>query len=269
MTHPLAEASGKPEDPIEVLIVEDEVLIAKEIERRLISLGHKVAGMAKSGEEAIAMSATKGPTLVLMDIKLKGELDGVEAAGRIRSQLDIPIIYLTSYADAETLQRAKATDPFGYIVKPLTDSSLPVSIEMALAKHDLQQRLRATGAWFFSALRAISDGIIGVNADDEIWFMNPAAESLLSCQEEAALGKPVNEVVSLADEKTSFPPEVLNNMSKISEGLWSTGILLSHNGRRIPVETHRSPIMAGEAFLGSMLVFRDLSARQLMPAAAG
>jgi signal transduction histidine kinase len=122
-------------EKIRILVVEDEVAIAEEIIDRLEGMGFYIPGTATSGEDAIKKAEEGRPDLVLMDIKLKGEMDGIEAAGQIRRRLDVPIVYLTAYSDRTTLERAKVTEPFGYVIKPFDDRDLEVSIEMALHKH--------------------------------------------------------------------------------------------------------------------------------------
>src|SRR5882724_5460547 len=102
---------------IRILVVEDETIVSLDIQRRLKTLGYEVVGAAVSGEDAIQKAATHRPDLVLMDIMLDGEMDGIAAAEQIRGRLHIPVIYLTAYADTYTLQRAKVTEPFGYILK--------------------------------------------------------------------------------------------------------------------------------------------------------
>lgn len=125
----------------EILIVEDEVIVARNIEKRLIRAGYKVAGIASSGEEAIELAASLKPDLVLMDIKLKGKMDGIDAANAIRNSYRLPIIYLTSYTDEETFQRAKITEPFGYLIKPFELKELNRSVEMALYKNKTNNEL--------------------------------------------------------------------------------------------------------------------------------
>jgi CheY-like chemotaxis protein len=115
-----------------ILIVEDDRITAEDIRLSLGSLGYSVTGMASSGEEAIKKAEELHPDLVLMDIVLRGDMDGIEAAGRIRARFNIPVVYLTAYADDETLERAKLTQPFGYILKPFDDRELRSNIEMAL-----------------------------------------------------------------------------------------------------------------------------------------
>ncbi|NEQ15577.1 MAG: response regulator, partial [Moorea sp. SIO3E2] len=115
-----------------VLVVEDEVIVAKTIASQLKQLGYMVSATASSGSQAITKAAQTKPDLVLMDIFLKGKMDGITAARQIREHLRIPIVYLTAYGDEDTLQRAKVTQPFGYVTKPFNERDLRVAIEMAL-----------------------------------------------------------------------------------------------------------------------------------------
>ncbi|MGA9187445.1 MAG: response regulator [Methanosarcina sp.] len=115
-----------------ILIVEDEHIVAMGIKKMLKSLGYTVTGVASSGEDAISKTESTFPDVVLMDIMLKGDMDGVEAAREIRERFDVPIVYLTAYSDNNILERAKITEPFGYIIKPFDEKDLYSSIEIAL-----------------------------------------------------------------------------------------------------------------------------------------
>jgi signal transduction histidine kinase len=135
---------------ISVLIVEDESIVALDLQNQLRLMGYTIAGVANSGTEAIGKAAEMRPDLVLMDIKLQGTMDGVEAAHELRARLDIPVVYLTAYADDRMLERVKATEPFGYLLKPFEGRALQATIEIALYKHATEKRLRA----YTSALEA-------------------------------------------------------------------------------------------------------------------
>ena len=119
-----------------ILIVEDESIIAEDISDSLISLGYRITGMVYSGEEAIEAAAQFRPDLVLMDVNLQGEMDGITAAAEIRSRFQIPVVYLTAYTDENTLRRVNATKPYGYIVKPFEEKNLHTTIQLALHKHE-------------------------------------------------------------------------------------------------------------------------------------
>ncbi|MEG4249535.1 ATP-binding protein [Microcoleus sp. Pol10D4] len=129
-------------NPIKILVVEDEVIVAQDIAGRLKKLGYAVTATVSSGEEAIQKALENPPDLVLMDIVLKGEIDGVTAAEKIRTNRNVPTVFLTAYADDQTLQRAKLTDPFGYIIKPFQQNDLRVAIEIALHRHEIETKMR-------------------------------------------------------------------------------------------------------------------------------
>lgn len=139
---------------VTVLIVEDESIVAKDIQRRLETLGYTVSAIVASGENAVE-KARDNPDVVLMDIVLKGDMDGIKAAEIIRSQFSIPVIYMTSYADDKTLERAKVTEPYGYILKPFEDRELHTIIEIALHKHEMEKKVRESEQWLSTTLKSI------------------------------------------------------------------------------------------------------------------
>ena len=126
----------------QVLVVEDERITARNIQNKLEKLGYDVPVVASSGEEAIKRTAETRPDLVLMDIKLKGDMNGIQAAEQIRTRFNIPVIYLTAYVDEDTLQQAKVTEPYSYILKPFQGKELHTNIEMALYKHKMEKKLQ-------------------------------------------------------------------------------------------------------------------------------
>lgn len=124
---------------VKILVVEDEGIVAEEIRSRLKKLDYTVSAVVHSGGSAIQKAEEMRPDLVLMDIQLKGEIDGIDAAQQIQEHLDIPVVYLTAHADENTLQRAKLTNPFGYVLKPFEEKELYVAIEIALYKHKAEK----------------------------------------------------------------------------------------------------------------------------------
>lgn len=138
-----------------ILVVEDERIVAQDLQRRLHRMGYTVCAIAASGQEAIAYAAQTQPDLVLMDIVLHGPMDGVEAAAQIRARGPLPIIYLTAYVDGDTLQRAKVTEPFGYLLKPFDTKTLQTTIELALYKHQMEQERAALLRQLQEALASI------------------------------------------------------------------------------------------------------------------
>jgi PAS domain S-box-containing protein len=146
MTHQRkARVEGEPVKSLPtVLIVEDEIVLAMELEEKLTEMGYRVVARVTSGEDALKSAQELRPDLILMDIRLDDELDGIDAARLIRRQQHVPVVYLTAYADRKTLQRAKLTEPFGYLVKPYSERELHITIDMALHKAEMDRRLRAS-----------------------------------------------------------------------------------------------------------------------------
>ena len=123
----------------QIMVVEDEGIVALNVENSLKGLGYEVLDVVASGEEAIEEAERTRPDLVLMDIMLEGDMDGVEAAEQIRERFNIPVIYLTAHADDDTLQRARITEPFGYLLKPFEERELHTTIEIGLYKHKVEE----------------------------------------------------------------------------------------------------------------------------------
>ncbi|WP_292377269.1 response regulator [Methanosarcina sp. UBA289] len=128
-------AEGRKKAEGRILVVEDEHIVAMGIKKMLKSLGYTVTGIASSGEDAISKAESTFPDVVLMDIMLKGDMDGVEAAMEIKKMFNVPVVYLTAYSDSKILERAKRTEPFGYIIKPFDEKDLYSSIEVALQRY--------------------------------------------------------------------------------------------------------------------------------------
>lgn len=138
-----------------ILIVEDERVVAADLEDRLLGIDYGVCGRVSSGEEALAMIEKDRPNLVIMDIKLEGRMDGIEAAGLIRERYSIPVVFLSAFSDEHILERAKITEPFGYLLKPLQTRELRSTIEIALYKYTMEEKLRNTNAKLEKALAEI------------------------------------------------------------------------------------------------------------------
>ncbi len=133
-----------------ILIVEDESIVAKDIQHSLKKLGYTVVDICSNGEDAIRVAEELKPNLILMDIMLKGDMNGIEAASQIKEKFNIPIIYLTAYADESTLTKAKVSEPYGYIIKPFKEIDLHTSIEMAIYKHEKETDLRKERDFLYS-----------------------------------------------------------------------------------------------------------------------
>jgi CheY-like chemotaxis protein len=163
-----------------ILIVEDEFIIGFGIQHILEKNNYEICGIYSKGEEAIQKALSLKPSLILMDINLAGEIDGIEASEEIKKHLDIPIIFLTSYVDNITVTRAKKSEPFAYLVKPVDSKELLITIEMALYKHEMQKLINEKENWFKSVLKHLSDGVIATFNDFRIKFFNDAATEIFS-----------------------------------------------------------------------------------------
>lgn len=178
-----------------ILVVEDESIVAADIQDRLESMGYEVPTTVASGEKAVEQAGALRPDLVLMDIQLKGQMDGVEAADQIRQRFGIPVIYLTANADHPTVQRAKVTEPFGYVIKPFEERELQTTIEVALYKHRAEQTLKESEERYRLLVELSPEAII-VQSDDKIVYANPAAANLFGAASvETLLGLAVADFV--------------------------------------------------------------------------
>lgn len=161
-------------NPPSVFIVEDEAIVADDIRETLKSLGYAVAGMARTGESALEKIAETRPDIVLMDIHIVGNMDGIETAGKIRTLYNIPVVFLTAHADAGVLERAKKTEPYGYIIKPYDDRGLQSTIEMALYKFKADERIRDNEALIRSLINITDEPEFIIDKETNVLFINDA-----------------------------------------------------------------------------------------------
>ena len=198
----------------QILLVEDDSIIVMELEDRLYSLGYAVCTATAYGEEAIDKAAELGPDLVLMDIRLKGAMDGIEAATEIRARYDIPVVYLTAYADSNTLQRAQVTEPYSYIVKPFEDRELHIAIEMALYKHRMEKERTRLQEQLFQAQRletaqALVAGIVHDFNNLMTTIIAHSSFLLLSLSEEDPLRQRIEFIKRAGEQAAALTQQVL------------------------------------------------------------
>jgi len=246
-----------------VLVVEDEGLIAHDIASRLEALGHQVVGTVETAEEAVAQAA--GADLVLMDIHIDGQRDGIAAAQEVRARHHVPVVFLTAHADRSTLERAKAAGPYGYIVKPLGPASLNTSIEMAIYKHRMERQLEEQEAWYRTTLTSVAEAIVVADPLGRIRTMNRAAEAFSGWTAANAIGQRLETVIRLVEEESGSelgdpaPLAVLRGVPvPLDRGLR----LIARGGREMAVEGTVAPVRSSEALLGVVLTLRDVSARR-------
>ncbi|AYV55311.1 histidine kinase dimerization/phosphoacceptor domain -containing protein [Leptospira kmetyi] len=230
-----------------ILVVEDEIIVAVNLGQKLKKLGYELVGITSSGEEAIQKAEENHPDLVLMDINIEGNLDGIETAEVLRNRFHTPVIYLTAYADENTLDRAKKTQPLGYIVKPFESDQLRSSIEVALYKNEIEQRSKQTEEKLKGALDQLGAGIVTTDENGFLLFMNPAAEKLIGCKYEDHLGKPIQEILffknGTGDSVGNLVEEVLKSRLPRENG---NLFLVAKNGSSQEVQLQSSPILGTE-----------------------
>ena len=166
-------------DVARILIVEDESIVALDMQNRIQKLGYEVIARATSGSEAVKYAEAYQPDLILMDIRLQGPMDGIEAATCIRDKHSIPFVYLTAYSDDETRKRAKITEPYGYLIKPFEERELQTTIEMALYKYAMEQKVRAQAEQLNVILNTVPEGIVLLTADHHVITANPLGDDFL------------------------------------------------------------------------------------------
>jgi PAS domain S-box-containing protein len=247
----------------QILIVEDNIIVAMDIQRRLIKLGYNVPVVVSSGEEAINKVKENNPDLVLMDINLYGQMDGIEAASKIHTFSDIPVIYLTAYTDEKTLERAKITETYAYIVKPFKERELQINIEIAFYKNRMEKELRDSRKWLHAALYSIGDAVIATDKEGIIKLFNPFAQALTGWKEEEAMDMPLGTIFNVINGDTGEKvedPRAKAIREGTFYGLACNSILIGKDGWDIPVDIIGSPIKDDRNnIIGIILTFMTVS----------
>ncbi|MEH1918517.1 hybrid sensor histidine kinase/response regulator [Nostoc sp.] len=253
-------SNTQTKETVRVLVVEDEYILAINLQETLESLGYVVLDIADSAEEAIAKATELRPNLILMDIRLRGEMDGIQAAEQIWHHLEIPIIYVTGHSDKSTVERATLTSPFGYILKPIKDQELYVAIQTALNRYDREQFLS-------SVLRGMGDGVIVVDTELNIKYMNQVTEALTGWQWNEAKDKTLTEVIKIIDEQTQLPienPIIVALHQETTIYLGGGVLLVARDGTTVPIADSATPLRNNSGVItGAVFVFRDDTQRRL------
>ena len=259
-------------DEKQILVVEDEAIVGMDIQRRLKNLGYIVPVVVSSGEEAVNKVHENNPDLILMDINLNGKMDGIDATSKIHSFSDIPVIYLTAYTDKKTLERAKITEPYAYIIKPFKDRELQINLEIAFYKNRMEKMLKESqrslsekNQWLAAVIEGIGDAVIATDPEGKIRLMNPIAEALTGWNQKDALGKPLAGVFNIIDEETG--EQIKDLVTKATEddmfyGLSERTMLITKEGLKIPVDIMGSSIKNDrDNIIGIVMVFCDIYKR--------
>jgi len=249
-----------------ILVVEDESIVARDIRNMLVGLGYEVTGVVAGAKAAVRKAQETMPEIVLMDVMLQGEITGVEAAEQIYTNFNIPVVYLTAYADSTTVQQAKKTEPFGYIIKPFEERELQTTIEIALYKYKMQMDLKDRERWLSTILKSIGDGVIATNKIGAITFMNPLAENLTGWKLDQALDRTLSDVFKVMNQKPGKMQRIsVKNILKGEEAAISDeAILVSKDGIKTPIDPRLESIKDESGHItGVVLAFTDVTARKI------
>lgn len=253
-----------------IMIVEDEEIVAADIQMSVEKMGYSVCAMASSGMEAIKKADLTRPDLILMDIVLKGGMDGIEAAKQIKELYKIPVVYLTAFGENDMIQRAKVAEPYGYITKPFRDRDLQIAIEISIYKKQAEKALEIEKERFKVTLRSIGDGVITTDLQCRVVLINTVAEELTGWPQHKASGKQIDEVFKIINEFTRKICE--NPIKKVIEtgaivGLANHTILVSSDGTERIIADSGAPIRDQDGnIIGVVLVFRDITERVIIEA---
>lgn len=254
---------------IRILVVEDESIVAKDIQNTLIKLGYEVPATASSAASAYEKLEQVQPDLVFLDIKLKGEEDGIDIAGHIKERYNIPVIFLTSYVDQETLDRAKVTEPYGYIVKPFNESDLKTTVEMALFKYSRDREVKDSQQRLANALSRVEEAIIVTDVDARVTYLNERAETLLGYGNSTAIGVDLFQLMSVEQEGgTALKKEHLLEAMRKDDSIEMEEcfIIIKRDNTSVASTLHASPVHDEKnQLLGAALVIGDNQTNNDLP----
>ncbi|HEY2573924.1 MAG TPA: response regulator [Verrucomicrobiaceae bacterium] len=255
-------------DRIRVLIVENEGLVGCDLGSMLTSLGYDVAAICRTGEEALPLADDLRPEVVLMDVQLAGEIDGIETARRMGHNDSVSVIYLTACADAATVARARDTQPCAYLIKPYTEDELRAALEIAVTRHRAEQQRLKLEQSFLLAFQSLADAAIVTDLAGRVMFMNTSAEEALGCTMESAAGRELSEIYSIqsADGSAGSAPKIESGAATARRL-----VLVRRDGRTFPIEERVAPLRDERGSVSGMVVLfcaRDANAPATAPAAS-
>lgn len=241
-----------------ILIVEDESIVALDLDNTLTDLGYDVVGRASTADDAVTMAIETKPDIVLMDIMLRGDKNGIVAAHEIRKQIDIPIIYLTAYTDPPIINDAIHTAPYAYLVKPFQGRQIMAAIEMTMYRSKIDLQLRDTRKWLSTTLRSISEAAIAVDIKGQIMYMNHHAEDLTGWNYTTATDNiTIDKVFDLIDQTTQERIDVLRRLFADDEPQDPVS-LITRTGKTIPIHDRHTIVKSdADAVIGSVILFRE------------
>ena len=245
-----------------ILIVEDNRIVAEDTRITLEKLQFGVCGIVPSGEESLNRVEAEPPDLVLMDIELKGEMDGIEAADQIRSRFNIPVVYVTSYADEDVLERAKMTEPFGYVIKPFEDRELNSAIEIALYKHKMERKLKESEEKYRLLVKSMKDVIVRLSPTGKLLYISPSIKEFGGYDPESVIGNDMSKFIERETDSNRavelLPKALTTHQSGTFEFLFKP-----KDKKPFYVEFIHTPILEDNKTTAIQLVLRDISKRKL------
>jgi PAS domain S-box-containing protein len=251
-----------------ILVVEDDAAVAETIREVLIAAGYDVPDTVSSGLRALDEAARIRPALAVMDVQLHGEMDGIETAHELRKRCNTRVIYITGFADDETLRRAKHTAPLGYLKKPFNARELRIAVEIALHQAALEGELATRERRFATTLQSIGDAVLTIDASDRVMFMNRAATAMIGVPEAEAVGKPIDDVVRFVDARGAALP-ALTRLTPAGSGRVDAlprdaRLLTTRGGAAVDIEVEGSvsPIALDANSYGTVMVVRNVSERR-------
>ena len=244
-----------------ILIVEDERIIALDLQRRLIRFGFPNPVITTNGLDALKSIDSNKPDIILMDIMLSSDFDGIETATIINEKYNIPLIFLTAYSDEKTVERAKKAEPYGYILKPFKEKELYTTIDIALYKFESNEKLKKQERWSSAILHSIEDGIIATNQNGLIEFMNPVAEKITNYFQDDVKNLSLHEIFQLTDNKTqSITTMPVFSKSNTEPFIFKDSSLSNKKCDKIHVEGSIAAIIDKNSTIeGQVLAFRDIT----------
>jgi len=250
-----------------IMIVEDEGLVADDLSSCIQGFGYDVVGVASSVEAAEQLVDRVKPDLVLLDIQLRGERDGIDLAAELRKK-QIGFVYLTAHSDRRTLDRAEVTEPLGYVLKPFGARDMLPVLKTALYRHAAEKNLRGMEAWLSTTLRSIGDGVLVTDRDGRVTYVNPEAERLLGRRCQDVVGSDSAEVLHLvAPDGSAMASNLATRAIELSANVrLEPGLdLVRPDGTRVAIDDCASPVCSDRGDVtGAVVVFRDDSERRLV-----
>jgi PAS domain S-box-containing protein len=263
--HPTEVLMGSVGHAPKVLIVEDEAIIGLDMKRLLADAGFDVAAVAATAKQAMRLVQTSSPDLVLMDIHIKGPVDGIDTAHHIRQKFRLPVVFVTAHADKNTLERARQSGPFGFITKPISALGLVSTIEMALHKHSVQRQLEKHCAWLRIVLEDIPDAVLVTDLGGRVQFINSSAERLIGLTGAEVVGKLIDSVLTLlSGDQSNLASQLLDTAEWGNRTSFPGQTVLRPNGSNanVRVEGEVAISYADGEPAGGIFTVRDVSRRE-------